>query len=245
MSRSSNSDPDLDAGVKRSADTPAGEVDTEAFGLGDVTWADDVEDAAVFGHTAESPAQGSTGAGDAPESAPIADQDDAPADAVAPDADPGSGVADDGPIAVEDLVQDLERVAAERDQYLDASRRLQAEFENYRKVVSKREIEAQQRANESLVNELLPVLDACDAAVANGADDVVPVHSTLVEALLKNGLERIDDVDGAFDPERHDAVMHEPADDEAAAGPVVAEVMRAGYLWKGRVLRPAMVRVKG
>ena len=48
----------------------------------------------------------------------------------------------------------------------------------------------------------------------------------------------------SFDPERHDAVMHEPAEG-AEGGPVVAQVLRAGYSWKGRVVRPAMVKVRG
>ena len=243
MSRSSNSEPDLDDVADASAEGPSGETvaeTAEAFGLGDVTWADDAKDAGVDARADEIPVQVPAG------SEPPLDPDVG--------ADQGvdeNGTGDDSvaanarPIAVEDLVQDLERVAIERDQYLDASRRLQAEFENYRKVVAKREIEAQQRANESLVNDILPVLDACDAAVVTGAEDVVPVHATLVEALAKNGLERIDDVEGTFDPERHDAVMHDPAEGDGDGGPVVAEVMRAGYLWKGRVLRPAMVRVRG
>ncbi len=144
---------------------------------------------------------------------------------------------------MEDLVVDLERVTVERDQYLDASRRLQAEFENYRKAVAKREVEARERANESLVSEILPVLDACDGALASGASDVEPVRASLMDALTKKGLARIEDQDAPFDPERHEAVMHEP--DEDGSGPVVAEVMRAGYSWKGRVVRPAMVRVRG
>ncbi len=148
-----------------------------------------------------------------------------------------------GDISVEDLVLDLERVTNERDQYLDASRRLQAEFENYKKQVGKREVEARERANDSLVGELLPVLDAFDGAVANGAEDVVPMRSSFLDALAKQGLERIDPADDAFDPNLHEAVMHEDADD--VDGPVVAEVMRAGYVWKGRVLRPAMVRTRG
>jgi molecular chaperone GrpE len=146
-------------------------------------------------------------------------------------------------ISVEDLVLDLERVTTERDQYLDASRRLQAEFENYKKQVSKREAAARERANDSLIGELLPVLDAFDGAVANGAEDVVPMRTTFLDALAKQGLERIDPVDAAFDPNLHEAVMHDQADD--TDGPVVAEVMRAGYVWKGRVLRPAMVRTRG
>ena len=146
-------------------------------------------------------------------------------------------------VTVEDLVLDLERVTTERDQYLDASRRLQAEFENYKKQVGKREATARERANDSLISELLPVMDAFDGAVANGAEDVAPMRSSFLDALAKQGLERIDPVDGAFDPNLHEAVMHEDAAD--VDGPVVAEVMRAGYAWKGRVLRPAMVRTRG
>lgn len=146
-------------------------------------------------------------------------------------------------ISVEDLVLDLERVTTERDQYLDASRRLQAEFENYKKQVLKREVEARERANDSLVGELLPVLDAFDGAVANGAEDMVPMRASFLDALGKHGLERIEPTDVPFDPTVHEAVMHEEATD--TDGPVVAEVMRAGYVWKGRVLRPAMVRTRG
>lgn len=148
-----------------------------------------------------------------------------------------------GDISVEDLVIDLERVTTERDQYLDASRRLQAEFENYKKQVLKREADARERANDSLVGELLPVLDAFDGALANGAEDVAPMRTSFLDAMAKQGLERIDPTDVPFDPTLHDAVMHEDASD--VDGPVVAEVMRAGYVWKGRVLRPAMVRTRG
>ncbi len=144
---------------------------------------------------------------------------------------------------VDEIVSDLERVVAERDQYLDASRRLQAEFENYRKAVAKREADARERANEYLIVQILPVLDACDGAVASGAIDVEPVRGALVDVLAKQGLERIDDQDAPFDPACHDAVMHEP--DDEGEGPVVAEVMRAGYSWRGRVVRPAMVKVRG
>ncbi|MGB5757997.1 MAG: nucleotide exchange factor GrpE, partial [Acidimicrobiales bacterium] len=173
-------------------------------------------------------------------------------------ATPGTAPADDGStggtapadensppaeISVEDLVLDLERVTTERDQYLDASRRLQAEFENYKKQVLKREVEARERANDSLVGELLPVLDAFDGAVANGAEDMVPMRASFLDALGKHGLERIEPTDVPFDPNLHEAVMHEEATD--TDGPVVAEVMRAGYVWKGRVLRPAMVRTRG
>lgn len=145
--------------------------------------------------------------------------------------------------ALEDAVASLERVVAKRDEYLDMARRVQAEFENYRKRVESQRAEQLARAAESLVVELLPVLDACDAALSLGATDVEPIQMSLVGTLVKQGLEAIDEVDVVFDPNLHDAVLSEPADgvDEL----LVVEVMRTGYQWNGRVVRPAMVKVRG
>lgn len=162
---------------------------------------------------------------------------EAPADAVPEDDEPE-------PVTVESLVESLELVANERDGYLDSLRRLQAEFENYKKAVAKREADARDRANEGLVTELLPVLDACDGAVANGAEDVTPVKSALNEALEKHGLSRLEPGGEPFDPEQHEAVMHEEGETEGD-GPVVAEVLRVGYQLKGRTVRAAMVRTRG
>lgn len=160
------------------------------------------------------------------------------------DPGPAEAEADAGDaISVEDLVANLEAVTVERDTYLDGMRRLQAEFENYRKAVAKRESDARERANEGLIGEILPVLDACDGAVTNGAADVSPIRTSLLELLGKQGLERIDEPGAPFDPEQHEAVMHEPAED--GAGPTVSQLLRVGYRWKGRVVRPAMVQVKG
>ncbi|HWC40008.1 MAG TPA: nucleotide exchange factor GrpE [Acidimicrobiales bacterium] len=140
----------------------------------------------------------------------------------------------------------LAAVATQRDEYLDALRRLQADFENYKKRVIKQQTEHLERAAEALVVKLLPVLDALDLAVAHAADSpeakvVEPIASSLADVLEKEGLERIDPRGQPFDPNQHDAVMHEEGDEE----PEVSDVLRAGYRWKGRVLRPAMVKVKG
>lgn len=148
-----------------------------------------------------------------------------------------------GQFSVEDLVVDLERVSLERDEYLDGLRRLQAEFENYRKAVAKREADARARANDKIVNELLPVLDACDGAVANGASDVEPIRNAIIDNLSRQGLERLEPAGEPFDPELHEAVLHEDSSDVDV--PTVAEVLRVGYGWNGRVLRPAMVKTIG
>ena len=146
--------------------------------------------------------------------------------------------------SVEEVIGLLERTTIERDEYLDTLRRNQADFENYRKRAAKQVADDAARAVEGLVEKLLPVLDACDAAVHHGATEVEPVYAALLGALEKEGLVRVAPHDEAFDPNVHEAVMHEPADDDQE-GTVVSDVMRPGYLWKGRVVRPAMVKVKG
>jgi molecular chaperone GrpE len=100
------------------------------------------------------------------------------------------------------------------------------------------------------VVKLLPVIDAFDLALAHFSSDdsdetkaLVQSRSLLLDTLAKEGLERIDAVGVAFDPQVHDAVAHVASDDGGEQ--VVDEVLRAGYRWKGSVLRPSMVKVKG
>jgi molecular chaperone GrpE len=139
---------------------------------------------------------------------------------------------------------ELDRVSRERDEYLDALRHLQADFENYKKRMLRQQSEHQERAAEVLIGKLLPVFDTADLAVAHGGgEEVQQLRTSLFDVLGREGLERIDAADAPFDPTVHEAVVHEP--DGEDTGPKVDEVMRAGYRWKGRVLRPAMVKVKG
>jgi molecular chaperone GrpE len=137
--------------------------------------------------------------------------------------------------------------ARQRDEYLDSLLHLQAEFDNYRKRVQRQQREIVENAAATLVKKLLPVLDTADLALAHGgSEDVKQVAGALFDILSKEGLERIDPEGQPFDPAHHDAVAHEPVEGEGAPEmPEVSEVMRAGYLWKGQVLRPAMVKVRG
>lgn len=139
-------------------------------------------------------------------------------------------------------VVDLAALAAERDEYRDTLLRLKAEFDNYRKRAAREAADMRERAAESLVEKLLVVLDACDAAIGHGAADVEPIGKMLLETLERDGLERMAPDGQAFDPNHHEAVLHEPGDGGES---VVTEVLRTGYAWKGRVLRPAMVKVRG
>ena len=148
--------------------------------------------------------------------------------------------------AVEAVEHDVEALLAERDSYKDIALRLQADFENYRKRVATQQADEIDRATGKIAEGLLPVLDACEAAFSHGVQGIESVWSSLIGALQKHGLEALDLADQAFDPAVAEAVMHEPAADGGTEGePVVAEVLRTGYRWKGRVLRPAMVKVRG
>ena len=137
---------------------------------------------------------------------------------------------------------DIEALLAERDEYKDIALRLQADFENYRKRVAQQSADDVDRATGKLAEALLPVLDACEAAFTHGVDGVEPIWSSLIGTLQKQGLIAMDLVNTVFDPARAEAVMTEPGN---GGDTVVVEVLRTGYEWKGRVLRAAMVKVKG
>jgi molecular chaperone GrpE len=158
--------------------------------------------------------------------------------------EPGD-VAGDEAAAAEPLELDIEGLLAERDQFKDIALRLQADFENYRRRMTTQRVDEIDRATSRLVEDLLPVLDACEAAFAHGVDGVEPIWSALIGVLQKHGLEALDLQDKPFDPAIADAVVHEPGEDETFDGPVVVDTMRTGYRWKGKVLRAAMVRTKG
>ncbi len=149
---------------------------------------------------------------------------------------------------------DIERLQTERDQYLETARQLQADFENYRKRMLREQTAQIERANESLLEQLLPVLDSFELALGNleGKSDEVArvrkgvelVFAELLAVLERAGVERIDALGEPFDPNLHEAVAQvDAAGDEAHPQPVVADIMRTGYRLKGRVLRPAMVKV--
>ncbi len=183
-------------------------------------------------------AVGEGAAGDDPAADPTATDDELlEAAAVAE-----GGFADEIAPEAEDDVEDPLAVAAERDEYRDALLRLKAEFDNYRKRAAREDVEIRERAATALVDKLLVVLDACDAAIGHGAADVEPIAKMLVELLERDGLERMAPEGSPFDPTHHEAVLHEAGDGGES---VVVEVLRTGYVWKGRVLRPAMVKVRG
>jgi molecular chaperone GrpE len=175
----------------------------------------------------------------------------APAQPVTPQpaADPAV-VADDAP---EDLAGDadseLERTQRQAAEYLDHLRRLQAEFDNFRKRTLKQQTHAVELAAQPVVSRLLEVLDDFDLALMSAEQQpdfekfrkgVELVYAKLRDALRAEGLERMEAEGKPFDPEQHEALMQTG---EGEGELTVADVLRPGYTLKGRVLRPAGVRV--
>jgi molecular chaperone GrpE len=137
---------------------------------------------------------------------------------------------------------DIEALLGERDTFRDIAQRLQADFENYRKRVASQTADEVERATGRLAEALLPMLDACEAAYLAHPAEVEPLFNLLLVELRKQGLEVLDLAGKPFDPALAEAVLHEEGD---GGETVVVDVLRSGYQWKGRVLRPAMVKVKG
>jgi molecular chaperone GrpE len=143
----------------------------------------------------------------------------------------------------------LQKLLAEKQDLMNTLVRRQADFENFRKRVEKERAQDRQRATESLIEHLLPVLDAFDRALAQSSDSAYLeyrkgfelIRRQLWEALAKQGLVRIDALDQEFNPHFHHAIERVETS-EHADGIVIGE-LQPGYLFHGRVLRPAMVRV--
>ena len=130
----------------------------------------------------------------------------------------------------------------------DSYLRLAADFDNYRKRVAREQVEWTSRANERLLNELLPVLDDLERALEAAAEHeeakleegVRLVHRSLLGLVERHGLSEIE-AEGAFDPHVHEALLAQPG--EGAEQGAVLQVLQKGYRLGDKVLRPARVIV--
>ncbi len=134
--------------------------------------------------------------------------------------------------------------------YLGDLQRLQAEFENYKKRMVREQTNFLQIANKDLVEKLLPVIDDLDRAVAVSeetkdfdklAEGVRLIRSRLMKVLEAQGLEVIEPHGTEFDPTHSEAVMQVESDEHDEH--TVLEVLQRGYRLRGRLIRPAMVKV--
>ncbi|MFN2609810.1 MAG: nucleotide exchange factor GrpE [Actinomycetota bacterium] len=171
----------------------------------------------------------------------------------APDTPQGQGIADDLPRSLTGEAEDSGVPTADgtpESGYLEDLQRLKAEFDNYRKRVIKEQSTLIESASRALVSRLLGVLDNFDLAVGAAEETrdfdrmlkgIEMVFGELKEVLAAEGLKTITAKDQRFDPNLHEAAVEVPGDRSGEL--VVAEVLRPGYMFNERVLRPAMVKV--
>ena len=177
---------------------------------------------------------------------PFTDPVDVPPDVNDPAPDRSSGGGSESGIVSVDPLLDVQR---ERDEYYDRWMRKAAEFDNYRRRIERERREQADRAVTDLLLELLLVVDDFDRALSVDADDsasayrkgVELIRAKLGDLLRKQGVKAIESLGSDFDPNLHQAVIHEESPDRRE-GEIIGE-LRKGYMLGDRLLRPAMVKV--
>jgi len=151
---------------------------------------------------------------------------------------------------VKKLEEKLEAEQEKSKEYLNRLKYLQADFENYRKRVEKEVQEAIQRGNEKLVACLIDIMDDLESAIQAGEttenkdallEGIKMVHKNLDKLLEKEGLERLECVGQAFDPNMHEVLAEVPTKNHQSG--TVLEETRKGFMFKGKVLRPSIVKI--
>ena len=144
---------------------------------------------------------------------------------------------------------EMAKLTADLEELRQTLLRRQADFDNYRKRIEKERFEDSKRATARVIEGLIPVIDGFEHALAahreseydNYRKGFELIYKQFLENLTKLGVERIDPVGKSFDPHLHQAVDRAETKDHADGA--ILQVFQPGYMFHGRVLRPAMVRV--
>ena len=144
---------------------------------------------------------------------------------------------------------EVARLGADLEELRQTLQRRQADFENYKKRIEKERFEESRRVTARVIEGLIPVIDGFERALAahreseydNYRKGFELIYKQLLENIAKLGAERVDPAGKTFDPHLHQAV--DRAETTEHADGTILEVFQPGYVFHGRVLRPAMVRV--
>ncbi len=167
-----------------------------------------------------------------------------------PESKPHKPTKHDVELELDEARRALESAEQRATEYLEALQRMKAEFENYRKRMLRDQTVFLETANADLVTKLLPVLDDLELAIQHAAetdgaqamtDGLRMVYGKFMELLTKEGLEEINPEGNPFDPQEAEAMMSVPSAEHADC--TVLQVLKKGYRWHGKLLRPAMVTV--
>ena len=148
---------------------------------------------------------------------------------------------------LENLKEELDDIKKEKDGYYKQLVRLKSDFKNFRKRTQKEKEGLELKARVSIINELLPVLDNFERALASSEEEsdfkegVEMIYKQLLNVLKQEGLEVIPAEGEPFNHKYHEAIMRVEDSDEESG--IIVEEVQKGYLLEGKVVRPSMVKV--
>jgi len=176
--------------------------------------------------------------------------DSAETDATVPAGEPGSNAENRASSAGDASLEAWKKLQDDNKDLLQTLQRRQADFDNYRKRIEKERTDDSKRATARVIEGLIPIIDGFEHALAahgqqkeydNYRKGFELIYKQLVENVTKLGAERIDPVGKQFDPHQHQAMDRLETNDHEDG--TVVQTFQPGYVFHGRVLRPAMVRV--
>ena len=147
---------------------------------------------------------------------------------------------------VEQLKKEIEQKNQKIEELTDTLKRLQAEFENFKKRIDKEKIEFVKFAHADVIASMLPVLDSFEIALKNTTNNekfikgIELIYSEMYNLLQKEGLKPIDAIGKKFDPHKHEVMLKEKSDKEEDT---IIEELQKGYMLKDNVLRYSKVKV--
>ena len=153
--------------------------------------------------------------------------------------------------AAETTLESPETVETVKAEMLDRVKRLQADFDNYRRRTRQEQCDLSAYVTQNLIKDLLPIVDNFERALASRpAEDpsgfgagVEMIYRQFFAVLEKQGVSAVETVGAMFDPAKHEAIMRDEESDQPE-GTVVAELQK-GYAACGKIIRPALVKVAG
>lgn len=145
-------------------------------------------------------------------------------------------------VAIKKLREKLKEAEAKAKEYLDGWQRAQADFANLRRRDEEAKSEFVKFATLSLIEELIPVLDSFNLALAHGNKDVKPVYDQFFAILKQNGLEELNPLNETFNPKYHETIGVVSTDDSVKDHQIL-EVIQKGYILMGKIIRPAKVKI--
>lgn len=144
--------------------------------------------------------------------------------------------------SIKKLRDKLKAAEEKAKEHLDGWQRAQAEFANVRKRDEEAKVEFLKFANQSLIEELIPVLDSFNIAIAAGTPGLEPIYKQFLSVLKSKGLEEVEPLGEAFDPRFHEAIGAEEVS-EKAKDHTITQVLQKGYKLGEKIIRAAKVKI--